>query len=285
MPGELPENTDIGRESCRACSPAASPLRHREVEAAAAVADVEQHAALLRAEAPPAQLAVLDDVGELPAVFGKPEKQCSGCRPAQRVQDLHHQLRRGDAADVAHHAGVRRRSRRRGSRASARGCPLVDDVPDMRTLDAIAMSAFSATVRPAPRDARSPRWNSSGSGNRRGRCSDMHEGVQARARLRRDVAPEAAKLFAPGVPAEPSSSCPGTRSVVRGMRSPSRTDRRASQVGRVGSTRPPEASSSSAKATCTGMSRPRSLRSSHAADADVAPSAQLLARMSRAAAP
>jgi hypothetical protein len=46
-------------------------FRHRVVEAAAAVADVEHHAALLGRQRRGQQLAVLDDVGELAADVGR----------------------------------------------------------------------------------------------------------------------------------------------------------------------------------------------------------------------
>ena len=65
MPGELPENTWMSEEMVSGAAPCGDRrLGHRVVEAAAAVADVEHHAALLGRQRRGQQLAVLHDVGE-----------------------------------------------------------------------------------------------------------------------------------------------------------------------------------------------------------------------------
>ena len=65
MPGVLPENTWMSDEIVSGGQPCCDRrLGHGEVEAAAAVADVEDHAALLGRERRRQQLAVLHDVGE-----------------------------------------------------------------------------------------------------------------------------------------------------------------------------------------------------------------------------
>ena len=65
MPGVLPENTWMSEEMVSGGQPCAiAGLGHRVVEAAAAVADVEDHAALLGRERRRQQPAVLHDVGE-----------------------------------------------------------------------------------------------------------------------------------------------------------------------------------------------------------------------------
>ena len=81
-------------------------FRHREIKAAAAMADVEHHAALLGGERRRQQLAVLHDVGE-----GAGDVRRAGigvgqhvARPHQ-VEDLRHQLLGLDAADMHHHLG------------------------------------------------------------------------------------------------------------------------------------------------------------------------------------
>ncbi len=82
-------------------------LGDRVVEAAAAVADVEHDAALLGGQRRRQQLAVLHDVGELAGDVGRARiavgEDVAG---AQQVEDLAHQLRRLDAADVAHDLGA-----------------------------------------------------------------------------------------------------------------------------------------------------------------------------------
>ena len=66
MPGELPEKTWMSEEMVSGVAPCCDRrLGDRVVEAAAAVADVEDHAALLGRERRRQQLAVLHDVGEL----------------------------------------------------------------------------------------------------------------------------------------------------------------------------------------------------------------------------
>ncbi len=65
MPGELPEKTWMSEEIVSGVQPRGDrDFRHREIEAAAAMADIEQHAALLGRERRRQQLAVLHDVGE-----------------------------------------------------------------------------------------------------------------------------------------------------------------------------------------------------------------------------
>ena len=65
MPGELPENTWMSDEIVSGGAPCCDRrLGDGVVEAAAAVADVEDHAALLCVERRRQQLAVLHDVGE-----------------------------------------------------------------------------------------------------------------------------------------------------------------------------------------------------------------------------
>ena len=74
------------------------------VEAAAAVADVEDDAALLRLERGRQELAVLDDVGAIAGDVGRAgvavREDVAG---AKQVEHLRHQRAIGDAADVAHH--------------------------------------------------------------------------------------------------------------------------------------------------------------------------------------
>ena len=74
MPGVLPENTWMSDEMVSGRQPCCNRrLGHRVVEAAAAVADVEDHAALLGGERRGQQLAVLHDVGEIAGDVRRPE--------------------------------------------------------------------------------------------------------------------------------------------------------------------------------------------------------------------
>ena len=81
-------------------------LRHREIKTAAAMADIEHHAALLGGQRRRQQLAVLHDVGE-----GAGDVRRAGigmgqhvARP-QQVENLRHQFLGLDAADMHHHLG------------------------------------------------------------------------------------------------------------------------------------------------------------------------------------
>ena len=94
MPGVLPENTWMSEEIVSGAQPCGDRhLRHRVVEAAAAMADVENHAALLGGERRRQQLAVLHDVGELAGDVGRAGigMRQHVARP-QQVEDLRHQL-------------------------------------------------------------------------------------------------------------------------------------------------------------------------------------------------
>ena len=85
-------------------------LGHRVIEASAAVADVEMDTTLFRFQRRRQQLAILNDVGELAGDVGRPgvamREDVAG---SQQVKDLRHELRRLDAADMAHdlRAGAR----------------------------------------------------------------------------------------------------------------------------------------------------------------------------------
>ena len=82
-------------------------LGHRVVEAAATVAHIEQHAALLGIECGRQQPAVLDDVGEFAVVIRRARiavrEDVAG---AQRLQDQRHQFHRLHTTDVAHDAAI-----------------------------------------------------------------------------------------------------------------------------------------------------------------------------------
>ena len=115
MPGRVAgEDVDVGGDRVGRRALRDRRLGHRVVEAAAAVADVEVHAALLGFERRRQQLAVLHDVGELAGDVGRAgvAMRQDVARP-QQVEDLRHELRRLDAADVAHDLGAARPTSRR----------------------------------------------------------------------------------------------------------------------------------------------------------------------------
>ena len=78
-------------------------LAYRVVEAATAVADIEDHSALLGGERGRDQATVLHDIGEGTPAIGR---ACIGVRKdiarPQRVENLRHQLACFHTADVAH---------------------------------------------------------------------------------------------------------------------------------------------------------------------------------------
>ncbi len=81
-------------------------LRHREIKTAAAMPDVEHHAALLGGKRCRQQLAILHDVGEDAADVRRAGigmgQYVAG---PQQIENLRHQLPGLDAADMHHHLG------------------------------------------------------------------------------------------------------------------------------------------------------------------------------------
>ena len=107
MPGVLPENTCMSDEivSGRAAGGDRN-LGHGKVETAAAMADVEDHAALLGGQRGRQQLAVLHDIGEDAGHVRRTGISVGQhvARP-QQVQNVGHQRAGLDAADMHHHYG------------------------------------------------------------------------------------------------------------------------------------------------------------------------------------
>ncbi len=177
-------------------------LGDRVVEAAAAVADVEDHAALLRRQRGRQQLAVLHDVRALAGVVRRARvavrQHVAG---AQQVEQLRHQRAIGDAADVAHHLGRHARQLAGADRALQRlGAVARDHVLAHPHLDAehdvgVLGDRPRGRLRLRIVDVEELRHRKAGEPGDR----DVHERVLARARGRHDEAPERREVVRAGI--------------------------------------------------------------------------------------
>ena len=177
-------------------------LRHGEVETAAAMADVEDYAALLGGERRRQQLAVLHDVGE-----GTGDVRRAGigmgqdvARP-QQIENLGHQLWRLDAADMHHHLG-RPAAHFAGLDAALERLDAVleDHVLRHPDLDADQEVRVFGERHRAGFDLRVVDVVEFGHRERRQAViGDMEEGIHPRPRLRDDVAPQRGEIVDAGI--------------------------------------------------------------------------------------
>jgi hypothetical protein len=141
---------DVGRDRVGRRALRDRRFGDRVVEAAAAVADVEEHAALLRFERRRQQLAVLDDVGELArdvrrarVAVGRARRPGAACRGSATSARTSRRRRCGTSpfapVPESSHAPDRALS-------GSRPCFAIT-FSDMRTLMPMTMSAFSARLR------------------------------------------------------------------------------------------------------------------------------------------
>jgi hypothetical protein len=104
MPGVLPEKTWMSEEIVSGGQPCAMALGHGIVEAAAAMADIEDDASLFGRQRRRQQAPVLDDIGE---IAGYVRRARIGVRQdvagPHQIEDLGHQGTGLDATDVHHH--------------------------------------------------------------------------------------------------------------------------------------------------------------------------------------
>jgi hypothetical protein len=139
MPGVLPETTWMSEEIVSGVAAVGDRhFGHGVVEAAAAVTDIEDDAALLGRGRRGQQPAVLHDVGEGAGDIRQAGIGVGQDIPrAQQVEDFRHQRDRRDAADVAHHPGAAARLGGRLDRPLERlGAVVGDDVLRHPHLDA-----------------------------------------------------------------------------------------------------------------------------------------------------
>jgi hypothetical protein len=193
---------DIGRNDVRRATLCDRRLRDGEIEAAAAVPDIENDTALLGGERGRQQAPILDDVGEGAADIGGAGigvgEDVAG---PQGVEDLRHQLARLDAADMAHDLGA-------GASFFACGyrplewleAVLGDDVFGHAHLDAQHHVGVLGNRLGGRVDLRKVDIVELGDRERRqSHIGDVHEGVKAGARLRDDVAAEGRKVVGAGI--------------------------------------------------------------------------------------
>ena len=197
------EHVDVGRDRVGRAALRDRRLRHRVVEAAAAVADVEDHAALLGGERRRQQLAVLHDVGEGAGDVGRARigvgedvaRRAAGrgsATSARRVSTPPMWHMTLAPVPAASHAAIARLS-------GSRPC-LAITFSDMRTLTPSTMSAFSATALRGRVGLREVDVVELGHRERRQPdIGDVHERVEPRARLRHHVAAEGREIVGAGI--------------------------------------------------------------------------------------
>ena len=281
IPGVLPENTWMSDEMVSGGQPCAiAGSATREVEAAAAVADIEDHAALLGRERRGQQPPVLHDVGEGAGDIGRAGIGMGEdiARP-QRVEDLRHQFARLHAADMAHDLAAGASPLARRDRPLQRFKTVLGDHVlghahfdaqhhvgvlgdrlrggvDLREIDVVKLG---------DRERRQPH------------IGDVHKGVKTRARLRDDVAAECREIVGAGIAGRNA----GCAALVRHKLVRRNTDRRA-----VGVDVAMQVDQSGRDQLAAGVEHPQRARGGNVgldrldqaiADADVAPAAQRLA--------
>jgi len=193
---------NVGRDGVRQASLCDRRFGHGKIEAAAAVADVEDYATLLGGKRRRQQAPLLHDVGEGTAEIGRSRIGVGEdiARP-QRVEDLRHQFACLYAADMAHDlatgAGTLARRDRTLQRFKAvlgdhvlghahfhaqhhvgvLGDGLCGDV-DLREVDVVELGHRK---------------------RREAHIGNMDKGIETRARLRDDVAAERREIIGAGV--------------------------------------------------------------------------------------
>ena len=193
---------DVGGDGIGRAAAGDRDFRHGEIETAAAMADVEHHAALLGGERRRQQLAVLHDIGE-----GAADVRRAGigvgqhvARP-QQVEDLRHQFLGLDAADMHHHlrrpaghlagldAALERLEPVLGDHVLRH--PHLDPEQEVRVFRQRHRAGFDLrivdVVELGDRECR------------QAVIGDVEEGVDARPRLRHDVAAQRRKIVDAGI--------------------------------------------------------------------------------------